>query len=72
MQKEADVKPEEGFRDNLKKRLLALREWVKPKPNDPLWLTVIKLIYKSIALLILVALSPVLLLLLLIVFFATL
>ncbi|MGV3657319.1 MAG: hypothetical protein ACO1NX_05175 [Chitinophagaceae bacterium] len=69
---EEKVKEEEGFRHSIKKRIIAILEWVKPEPGDPLWLTILKSIYKGIAVLVLVALSPVIFLLLLIIFFATL
>lgn len=67
-----DEKEEGGYRHSIMQRILAIKEWVKPDPADPLWLTIIKTIYKSIAVLILIALSPVILLLLIIIFFATL
>ncbi len=69
---EEKVKDEEGFRHSIKKQIIAIMEWVKPEPADPLWLTILKSIYKGIAVLLLIALSPVIFLLLLIIFFATL
>lgn len=69
---EEKTEQDEGFRDAIKKRITNLREWVKPNPADPLYLTVFKTIYKGIALLVLIALSPVILIILVIIFFATL
>lgn len=72
MQEQEKISDNTGFIDIIKKQLVALREWVKPKPGDAPLVTVFKLLYKGIALLVLVALSPVILLILLLVFFATL
>ena len=66
------MEEEEGFRQLLLNRIIAIKDWVKPVPSDPVWLTIIKSIYKSIAVLLLIAVSPVILLLLIIIFFATL
>jgi hypothetical protein len=60
----------ENFGELIKKYFNAIKEWVKPDPGDPLWKTILKSIYKLIAVLILIALSPVLLVILLFVFFA--
>ncbi|WP_017732320.1 hypothetical protein [Nafulsella turpanensis] len=46
----------------------SLRQWIKPAPEDTLPVKVFKMIYKSLAILILLALSPVLCLALTIVF----
>lgn len=59
-----------GFADIIKKRLEALREWLKPNPSDALPVTLIKSFFKGIALLVLVAFSPVIMVVLLLVFFA--
>lgn len=61
-----------GFADMIKKQLTTLKHWVKPKPADPWYITFVKMLYKGIALLLLVALSPVILLVLILVFFAAL
>jgi hypothetical protein len=61
---------EKGYVAYLKEKLLQLREWIRPDPNDSHLLKVVKLFYKSIALLVLLAFSPVLLVILLFVFFA--
>ena len=52
--------------------LKRFREWLKPNPADTLLLTSFKMIYKALAVLVLVALSPVIFLILLLVFFAAL
>lgn len=54
----------------IKRWFVKIREWMKPDPADGLLLQVIKLIYKSIALLILIAFSPVIIIVLLFVFLA--
>jgi hypothetical protein len=63
---------EEGIRKMLANRIKWLKEWVKPNPADSRLIQGLKLIYKSIAVLILIALSPVILVALLFVFFAAL
>jgi hypothetical protein len=45
-----------------------LGEWVKPDPADPLLLQIVKIMYKSVVVLLLMALSPVVLLFLIISF----
>jgi hypothetical protein len=50
--------------------LAKIKEWIKPDPADNLFVQIVKLIFKCIALLILIALSPVLLVVLVFVFFA--
>lgn len=67
-----NINNDDGYMDIIRKKIMALREWVKPDPADPLYLTILKSIYKGIALLILIALSPVIFILLVIIFFATL
>jgi len=59
-----------GYIDFIKGWWRSLLEWVKPNPADGLFLKIVKMIFKSIILLILVALSPVILVVLLFVFFA--
>lgn len=71
MQEEA-AGNENGYRHILRKTLLSIREWVRPKPADPLYLTILKFIYKGIVLLLMVALSPLILVVLIVIFFATL
>ena len=66
------INNDDGYMDIVRKNILALREWVKPDPADPLYLTILKSMYKGLSLLVLIALSPVILIILLIVFFATL
>jgi hypothetical protein len=60
----------ESFGGLIRKYFNTIKEWVKPDPADPLWKTLLKSIYKLIAVLVLIALSPVLLVVLLFVFFA--
>ncbi len=56
--------------DDIKKYLKELREWIRPVPEDPLYLKIIKGIFKAFVLLILTLFSPVILLILTITFFA--
>ncbi len=62
----------QDIRNYLRKKVAQLKEWLKPAPADPLVLTVVKSIGKAIALLLLIAVSPVLLLVMIFVFFAAL
>lgn len=62
----------ESFSEMLSNRWKQLREWLKPDPSDSLLVQSLKMIYKAIAVLILIALSPVILIILAFVFFATL
>lgn len=63
---------EESFTEELRKYILsqvrALGEWVKPDPADNLFIQILKIMYKSVVVLILTALSPVVLLFLIISF----
>ena len=61
-----------NFVDLIKDQLTALQEWLKPEPEDNLLLKIIKGIFKALALLVLVILSPVMLVILAFVFFAVL
>lgn len=54
----------------IKTWLAKIREWMKPDPADHLLLQVVKLLYKCIALLILIAFSPVIIVVLFFVFLA--
>lgn len=56
--------------DYIQNTLKDLREWLRPEPEDSLFLKIVKGIFKTIALLILTIISPVILLVLLISFFA--
>lgn len=56
--------------DYIKKQFNELREWLRPVPEDPLFLKIIKGILKAIVVLILTIFSPVVLLILIIAFFA--
>ncbi len=62
----------EGIKEMIINRLKLLKEWVKPNPNDTLLVQSLKMIYKAIAVLILIAFSPVILVILVFVFFAAL
>ena len=59
-----------GFIESIKYWLEKLREWVKPNPVDKPLIRVLKLFYKTIVLLVLIALSPVLIVVLVFVFLA--
>ena len=62
---------EKGISTYIKERLIQIREWIRPDPNDSPLLQVVKLLFKSLVLLVLLALSPALLVIMLFVFFAT-
>jgi hypothetical protein len=62
----------ESIREMLVKRLNQLKEWLKPDAEDSTIVTSLKMIYKAVAVLILIAFSPVILIILLFVFFAAL
>lgn len=66
-----DKKPE-TFAQYFKLQLRRLKRWLKPDPADSLPVTVIKTVLKSIAVLILLIFSPVLILGLTVAFFAAL
>lgn len=59
-----------SFSDYLRDYAQKIKDWIKPDPSDHLLLQFVKLIFKCIALLILIALSPIILVILLFVFFA--
>lgn len=63
---------EESLSKELRKYILqqikALGEWVKPDPADNLFVQILKIMYKSVVVLILTALSPIVLLFLIISF----
>lgn len=59
-----------GALDYLKAKLRDLGAWLKPDPTDKPLVRVLKLFYKSIVLLVMIAFSPVILAVLLFVFFA--
>lgn len=58
----------EALRNYLLKQIKSLRDWVKPDPADHVLIQTLKLLYKSIVVLILLALSPVVILFLVISF----
>lgn len=58
------------LKDYLAEKWTALREWLRPVADDPLWLKIIKGILKAVALLFLTAMSPVILIILIITFLA--
>jgi hypothetical protein len=49
-----------------------LKKWLKPNPNDSIVIISLKMIYKIIAVLLLIAFSPVIIVILVFVFFAAL
>jgi len=63
-------KPQESFADFARKYFEKLKAWLSPDPSDGHLLQAIKLIFKGIALLIMIAFSPVIGVILLFVFFA--
>ncbi|TDH21621.1 hypothetical protein EXU57_19150 [Segetibacter sp. 3557_3] len=60
----------ETFSELLVNRLKQLREWLKPNPVDSLLVQSLKMIYKAIAVILLVAFSPVILFVLFLAFAA--
>lgn len=60
----------EGIKEMIINRFKRLMEWVKPNPADTLLIQSLKMIYKAIAVLVLIASSPVILIGLLFAFFA--
>lgn len=63
---------EESFAEALRNYLLiqinSLQRWIQPDPADHMLIQALKLIYKSIAILLLLALSPVVILFLIVSF----
>jgi hypothetical protein len=70
--KRKDLKMMEGtgMMDIIRSKWKQFWTWMKPDPKDPLGITILKSIYKLIALLLLVAFSPVILVVLIFVFLA--
>jgi hypothetical protein len=60
----------QGFQELLVNKFNQLKEWVKPNPADTTLVKSLKMIYKVIAVLILIAFSPVIIIILALVFFA--
>lgn len=62
----------EGLREMVINRFRKLQEWLKPNPVDSTLVQSLKMIYKAIAVLLLIAFSPVIIAILIFVFVATL
>jgi hypothetical protein len=62
----------EGFKELILNKLKQFKEWLKPNPADSLLIQSLKMIYKAVAVLVLIIFSPVILLVMLFVFFAVL
>jgi hypothetical protein len=62
----------EGFKELILNKLKQFKEWLKPNPADSLFIQSLKMIYKAVAVLVLIIFSPVILLVMLFVFFAVL
>ncbi len=62
----------EGIKEMITNKFKQLKEWLKPNPNDSLVIICLKMIYKIIAVLLLIAFSPVIIAILIFVFFAAL
>jgi hypothetical protein len=60
----------DGLKESVKKKWAELLEWLKPNPRDSGLVIGLKMIYKAIAVLALLAVSPILLVVLLFIFFA--
>ena len=56
----------EALRNHILKQIRALGQWIKPDPADNLFVQIVKLIFKSIVVLLLTAFSPIVLLILII------
>jgi hypothetical protein len=69
IRKEGDEK-KETFAEFIRKYYDKIKIWVTPDPTDSMFMQIVKLISKSIALLILIAFSPIISVVLLFVFFA--
>lgn len=62
----------EGIKGTILSYFTKFKEWLKPNGADTLLVKSLKMIYKALAVLILIALSPVILVILIFVFFAAL
>jgi hypothetical protein len=62
----------EGIKEMIVNRWKRLLEWLKPNPSDTIMVTSLKMVYKVLAVIGLIAFSPVILLILLFVFAAAL
>ena len=62
----------ESIREMLLNRFYKYQAWLKPNPSDTFLIQSLKMIYKVLSVLVLVALSPVIIIILLFVFFAAL
>lgn len=62
----------EGLREMITTQATRFKEWLQPNPADSTLIISLKMIYKVAAVLLLIALSPVILVVLLFVFFAAL
>ncbi len=60
----------EGLREMVINRFKQLQEWLKPNPADNTLVIGLKMIYKVLAVLVLIAVSPILLVVLAFIFFA--
>ena len=61
-----------GIKEMIVDRFKKFAEWLKPNPADTVLVQSLKMIYKVIAVLVLIAFSPVILVVLIFVFFAAL
>ncbi len=62
----------ESIKEMIVSKFKQLKEWLKPNPEDSMLITSLKMIYKIIAVLLLIAFSPVIIVILIFVFFAAL
>ncbi len=60
----------EGLKEMVINRFKQLQEWLKPNPADNTLVIGLKMIYKVLAVLVLIAVSPILLVVLTFIFFA--
>jgi hypothetical protein len=61
-----------GIRETVVDYFKRFKEWLKPNGSDTLLIQSLKMVYKVLAVLVLIAFSPVILIILLFVFFAAL
>ncbi len=62
----------ESIKEMIVIKFKQFKEWLKPNPNDSMLIISLKMIYKLIAVLLLIAFSPVIIIILIFVFFAAL
>lgn len=67
-----DQQEDTGITAFIRSRIIMLKNWIRPDPRDKILVQVLKLLLKSVVILILIALSPAIIVILLLVFMITL